>query len=267
MPADPVAWPNTFAWIAWRLHVPAAVPALAARAQSSKLSMADRRLATDALAFIDEAPAADAMLKIAPEKGALGELATWWLLNRMSNSWAGHNLPAALKVTGIYDPDAIRLEEMVVPRPPANAPELAIEEIVAMAGDAARGKNVMTRCLMCHAIGSTGADVGPALDGWGRGKSPEVIARAIVRPSAEIAQGYDGTELRTTDGLTIQGILIKQGDPLMMRSQGGITQIIPASRVASRRRMTESLMMSPATLGLTARDVADLIAFLREGGG
>jgi putative heme-binding domain-containing protein len=249
--------------MAWRLHVPASVPAFAARARSSKLSMEDRRLATEALAFIDASPAADAMLKIAAEKGPQSGLATWWLLNRMSNSWADHNLQAALKVTGIYDPDTIKLDEMVVPRPPANTPELSIEEIVALPGDAARGKNVVTRCLMCHTIGGTGADVGPALDGWGRGKSAEVIARAIVRPGAEIAQGYDGTEIRTTDGLTIQGILIKQGDPLMMRSQGGVTQIIPAKRVAQRVRMTESLMMSPASLGLTARDVADLIAFLR----
>ena len=114
----------------------------------------------------------------------------------MSNSWADHNLPAALKVTGIYDPDTIKLEAMVVPRPPANTPEPSIEEVVALPGDAARGKNVVARCLMCHAIGGTGADVGPALDGWGRGKSAEVIARAIVRPSAEIAQGYDGTEIQ-----------------------------------------------------------------------
>jgi putative membrane-bound dehydrogenase-like protein len=261
---DPVAWPRTFTWIAWRLHPPSSVPAFAARARSSKLSLADRRQATDALAFIDASPAADAMLKIAAEKGPQSGLATWWLLNRMSNSWAEHNLQNAMKVTGIYDPDTIKLEEMVVPRPPPNTPELSIEEIVALSGDAARGKTVVTRCLMCHAIGGTGADVGPALDGWGRGKSAEVIARAIVRPSAEIAQGYDGTEIRTTDGLTIQGILIKQGDPLMMRSQGGVTQIIPAKRVADRpRRMMESLMMSPSSLGLTARDVADLIAFLR----
>ena len=116
---------------------------------------------------------------------------------------------------------------------------------------------------MCHAIAGTGAELGPALDGWGRGKSPEVIARAILQPNAEIAQGYDATELKTTDGLTIQGLLIKEGDPLMMRSQGGVTQIIPANRVGSRRRMTESLMLSAAQLGLTAQDVADLIAFLR----
>ena len=117
---------------------------------------------------------------------------------------------------------------------------------------------------MCHAIGGVGADVGPALDGWGRGKSAEVVATALIQPSAEIAHGYEGTEIKTKDGVTIQGILIKEGDPLMIRSMGGVTQIIPADRVASRRRMQGSLMMSAAQLGLTAQDVADVVAFLRS---
>ena len=56
-----------------------------------------------------------------------------------------------------------------------------------------------------------------------------MIATALVRPSAEIAQGFGGTEVRTKDGLTIQGLLIMQGDPLMVRSMGGVTQIIPAA--------------------------------------
>ena len=85
---------------------------------------------------------------------------------------------------------------------------------------------------MCHAIGGTGAEFGPALDGWGRGKSADVVATALVRPSAEIAHGYESVEIKTKDGVTIQGVLIKEGDPLMMRSMGGITQIIPASRIA-----------------------------------
>ena len=74
--------------------------------------------------------------------------------------------------------------------------------------------------------------------------------------------GYEGTEIKTTDGLTIEGVLLKQSDPLMMRSMGGLTQIIPANRVASRRRLPGSLMMSAAHLGLTNQDVADLVAFL-----
>ena len=260
---DPIAWPATFTWIAWRLHVPAAVADVTARVRSPKLSLADRRLAMDTLAFIDDPAASKAMVAFAQQDSPLREVATVWLLNRMSNTWADYGLRPALKAAGIYDPDTVTLREAVVPPPPPNLPELSVEESVRLTGDAARGKNTATRCLMCHAIQGTGAELGPALDGWGRGKSPDVIATAIIQPSAEIAHGYDATELKTKDGLTIQGVLIKEGDPLMMRSMGGITQIIPADRVASRRRLRQSLMMSAAQLGLTAQDVADLVAFLR----
>ena len=260
---DPAAWSPAFARIAWRLHVPAAVPDLVARAQASKLSPADRRLAVDTLAFVKDPAASKAMLALAGPKSALREQATWWLLNRLSNDWADHGLRPALKAAGIYDPESIELREVVVPKPAADLPELSIEEIVRLTGDAGRGKTTAARCVMCHSIEGVGAEVGPALDGWGRGKSAEVIATAIVRPNAEIAHGYDGMEIRTKDGLTIQGLLIKEGDPLMMRSMGGITQIIPADRVATRRRMSDSLMTSAAQQGLTTQDVADLVAFLR----
>jgi putative membrane-bound dehydrogenase-like protein len=261
---DPIAWPGTFTWLAWRLHVPAAVGDLSARARSAKLSLADRRLALDALAFVNDPAASKAMLSLAQPESPLREPATVWLLSRMSDEWADHDLRPALKAARIYDPDSVLLREVVVPPPPADLAEVSIADSVALTGDAARGQNLATRCLMCHTISGTGAELGPALDGWGRGKSVDVIATALVRPSAEIAQGYEGTELKTKDGLTIQGILIKQGDPLMMRSMGGMTQIIPADRVASRRRTPQSLMIGAAQLGLTAQDVADLVAFLRR---
>ena len=73
---DPIAWPGTFAWIAWRLHVPAAVPDLSARARSSKLSLADRRLALDTLAFINDPAASKAMLSLAEPDSPLREPAT-----------------------------------------------------------------------------------------------------------------------------------------------------------------------------------------------
>ncbi len=260
---DPLTWSPTFARIAWRLHVPAAVADLRARAESEKLSMTDRRLALDTIAFTKDRAASTAMIALANPKSTLKEPATWWLLNRMSNDWSEFELRPALKTAGIYDPETITLREIVTPKPAPDLTELAIDEVVALTGDAARGKTTAARCVMCHSIDGTGADFGPALDGWGRGKSVEVVARAIVRPSAEVALGYDGTEIKTKDGLTIQGILLKTDDPLMMRSMGGVTQLIPADRVETRRRMSESLMMSGAQLGLTAQDVADLVAFLR----
>ena len=263
---DPTAWSPAFARIAWRLHVPAAVTDVTARARSTKLSLDDRRLALDTLAFVTDPSAAKAMLTIAEPNSPLREPATWWLLNRLSNDWAApeYGLRTALKSAGIYDPEAITLKEVVVPPAPPDLPQLAIEDIVKLNGDPARGKTATTRCQMCHSIGGIGAELGPALDGWGRGKSADVIATALLRPSLEIAQGYDGTELKTKDGLTIQGVLLKEGDPLIMRSMGGITQIIPADRIATRRRMPGSLMMSAAQLGLSAQDVADIIAYLQS---
>jgi putative heme-binding domain-containing protein len=261
---DPTTWTSAFARIAWRLHVPAAIPDLTARAKSAKLSLADRQLAVDTLAFMNDPAASKAMLSLAEPNAPTRDMAAWWLLNRMSNSWTDHNLRPALKSAGIYDPEAIALKEIVVPKPAADLPQLSVDDIAKLTGNADRGKTAAARCMICHSIGGIGAEVGPALDGWGRGKAPDVVARAIVLPSAEIAQGYEGTEIKTKDGLTIEGVLIKQGDPLMMRSMGGVTQIIPADRVASNRRMTGSLMMSAAQLGLTPQDVADIVAFLRR---
>ncbi|HEY7499162.1 MAG TPA: PVC-type heme-binding CxxCH protein [Vicinamibacterales bacterium] len=262
--ADPVAWTATFTSIAWRLHVPAAVADLTARAQSPKLSLAERRFALDTLAFVKDPAASKAMLAIAGANGPLREPATVWLLNRVSSDWADYGLRPELKTAGIYDPDAITLKEAVVPPAPADLPVLSVEEIAKLTGNAARGKELSTRCQMCHAVGGTGVDFGPALDGWGRGKSADVIATALVRPSAEIALGYDGFEVRTKENVTIQGVVVKEGDPMMIRSMGGLTQIVPANRVTGRRRLKESMMMSAAQLGLTPQDVADLIAFLRS---
>jgi putative heme-binding domain-containing protein len=45
---------------------------------------------------------------------------------------------------------------------------------------------------------------------------------------------------------------------------GGVTQIIPNSRIAARRRLLQSMMMSAAQMGLSAQDVADIVAYLRS---
>ena len=85
-----IRWPGPVRsrGVAWRLHVPAAVTDLTARAQSSKLSPADRRVALDTLAFDKDPAASKAMLAFAKPESALREPATVWLLNRMSNDWS-----------------------------------------------------------------------------------------------------------------------------------------------------------------------------------
>jgi putative membrane-bound dehydrogenase-like protein len=260
---DARTWSSAFAWIAWRLHPPTAVDALARRANAASLPIEQRRRAMDALAFIDTRAASAEMIELAAGSGPLDEAATWWVLNRLSNDWADHDLLPILERRGIYDPDTVTLQSAEIPPRDPNTPAIAVADVASLTGDAARGKEAFTRCSMCHAVGGIGAEVGPALDGWTRGKSLDVITTAIVEPDAGIAHGYAGTTLRTTDGLTIQGLLIKEGDPLMMRSMGGVTQIVPAERVKTRERLNRSVMIGAAQLGMNAQDVADVIAFLR----
>ena len=260
---DPRSWSDAFAWFAWRLHPPAAIDALARRAAAPALPLDARRRAMDALAFVPTRAASTEMVDLAAADGPLKEPATWWVLNRMSNDWADHDLAPVLKRRGVFDPDTVRLQNAIVPPRDAAVPVVSVGDVTSRTGDATRGKEGFARCSMCHAIGGVGAEVGPALDGWTRGKSLPVIAAAIVDPDAGIAHGYAGTTLRTTDGLTIQGLLIKEGDPLMVRSMGNVTQVIPASRVKARERLPRSLMLDAGQLGMTAQDVADVIAFLK----
>jgi len=222
-----------------------------------------RRRAAEALAFTDTPDAAAAMLDVASGVAPLRDTATWWLLSRSRERWAAYDLLPRMKAAGIYDPATATLRDApAFPRlPDAQGPVLA--DVVAASGDASRGRTLVSRCVMCHVIGGTGVDLGPGLDGWARGKRPDIVALALLDPDAGIAHGYTGTALRTTDGLTIEGLLLADGDPLMMRSMGGLTQVVPADRVAQRATMTRSLMPRAADLGLSAQDVADLIAFLR----
>ncbi len=260
---DARAWPDALAWIAWRLHPPAAAGALELRATAGTLTRDQRRRAVDALAFIDTRAASAAMIRLAAASGPMQELATWWVLNRMSNDWSNHDLLPALKRHRIYDPDTVTLHDAVVPAKGPDTPVIAVAEVVALRGDVERGEEAFTRCRMCHAMGGVGADVGPGLDGWAAGKSLQVIATAVVDPDAGIAHGYAATTIRTKEGQTLQGLVIKEGDPLMVRSMGGVTQIVPLARVRSRERMNGSLMPGAALLGMTAQDAADVVAFLR----
>ena len=89
------------------------------------------------------------------------------------------------------------------------------------------------------------------------------MIEAIRDPSADIAHGYDGTELVLKDGTVVDGLLQSQGDVLVMQSTGGVRQFIPRGRVRSRRPLVRSLMLSADQLGLSAQALADVVAYLK----
>jgi len=69
--------------------------------------------------------------------------------------------------------------------------------------------------------------------------------------------------LETKDGITIHGVILLEGDPLMVQSASGLTQMVPRKRIAERKALGRSLTMSADQLGVTPQDLAGLAAWLR----
>ena len=106
---------------------------------------------------------------------------------------------------------------------------------------------------------------GPDLTTYGATQPSEVIAKAILNPSADISFNYEGSRIETTDGVRVDGIILAKGDPTVIRCVGGLVQSIAEDKIKSVTRFERSLMASPETLGLTAQSIADIVAYLKSG--
>ncbi len=265
MGADsPDTWSDAFAWIAWRLHPAEAVADFKARALNDKLTPDQRKLMLTAIAFAPGREAAGAMLELAHTKGfPMQDLAKWWLMNRKGNDWKAYDIDGSMKALGIYDPDKVRLVASPMPQPPANAPKLDLAQIAALKGDAKRGATAIATCYTCHRIGTVGVDFGPDLTTYGKQQTTDILIQAIAQPSHTISHGYEGSEIKTTDGLVITGMVLSDSDPLIIKCMGGVVQTIPQSRIATRSKLKTSLMYEPSMLGLTPQGIADIVAYLK----
>ena len=258
------AWSDDFAHITWRLHPAAAVSDLAKRAANGKLSNEQRKLALDTLAFIPEASAAAAVLELAKDKESpLHTDVMWWLIKRSTDDWSTFGIAEALKKEGIFDPESAKLLTIVTPA--AIPSTVKLEEVLKLQGNAKNGAQLVTRCVMCHQVNGQGVEFGPNLEGWGRSQPGDIIAQALIEPSKDIAHGYEGQEIVTKDGVTIHGMILTEGGIMIIRSMGGQNQYVAKSRVQSRRKLNQSMMLSASQLGLTAQEVADIVAYLRSG--
>ena len=260
---DASKWPAAYADLVWKLTPAAAAPAFRARALAANLTDAQRLAAVTALGFIPTRDAATALLDIAQAAtGLVQSHALWWILNYKDTRWKEFGLNAELKSRKLYDPATVAAIPAMVPAPaPSQFPP--VSEIAALTGDPTRGRNTGQACLACHRIGDQGVDYAPALTGFARRQTTEVVVNSIVKPSDDIAHGYAGTEITLKDGTVIDGLVLSPGDPLIVQTMGGIRQLIPADRVQTRRPLNRSLMLSAEQLGLKPQDVADVVAWLR----
>jgi len=260
-PGDPADWSDTFARLTWRLMPVGAVEALKVRATHTDLSDEARALAVDSLAFIEPDAAAPALMELAVEGSPVRDQVLWWLKNRDEGEWSGRGIRGKMEERGLID-KPVELVEVIVPARPEET-KFSVEDVLALEGDAERGKVAAANCVMCHKIDDRGPDYGPDLRGFAQRQPTEVIVEQIIDPSENIAHGFEGTAIRLEDGRWIDGLVIADGDPLIIQSTGGVTQQVPGSMIAERKDMDRSLMLNADQLGLSAQDVADIIEWMR----
>ena len=170
-----------------------------------------------------------------------------------------------MKALGLYDPAKVKLIAVEMPPELKGAPELPSgAEIAKLPGDAKRGQAAIAVCFTCHKVGKMGVEFGPDLSTFGKQQPSEVIANAIAHPSADISHGFEGSEIKTKDGLTISGMVLSSGDPVMIKCMGGLVQTVPKERIASIQKMSRSLMYQPQQLGLTPQSISDIVAYLKS---
>jgi putative heme-binding domain-containing protein len=128
----------------------------------------------------------------------------------------------------------------------------------------ANGKEVFKRaCANCHRLDGEGFAVGPDLFDI-RNHSKESILLHIIIPEYEIAPNFANYICETKDGRTLSGILI--GDVpagITLRQALGVEERISRSDIASLNASPLSLMPQELEKGMTKREIADLLAYLR----
>ncbi len=116
-------------------------------------------------------------------------------------------------------------------------------------------------CFNCHRLGENGNSFGPDLATLGDRATARHIVQSMIEPNAVITEGFT-LQLIGTGDAEFSGVLLEEsGLSVTLGLATGQRQIIPKSKITSRKTAAGSAMPAYDTL-LTPHYVADLTAYL-----
>ena len=118
-------------------------------------------------------------------------------------------------------------------------------------------------CIACHALTKTEVQKGPYLGQIGGIMNAEKIALSIIRPNAEISQGFKTVSITTKKGGAHVGFVTKRlSDQIEIRDiAGNVTRLKPTD-IASETLLPISMMPAGLANGMSIQDFASLVHFL-----
>jgi putative membrane-bound dehydrogenase-like protein len=139
-------------------------------------------------------------------------------------------------------------------------------EILELTGRPVEGRRIFAgsgACARCHSFRGQGNDIGPDLSLIASKMPDEVILASMLQPSAAISQGYQSTVIITRDDIIHEGMILSEGEIVVLRNADGDKLNIAVKDIKQRRLSTTSMMPSAQSIGLSAQDLADLVSFLK----
>lgn len=132
-------------------------------------------------------------------------------------------------------------------------------------GSPYRGRTLFReRCSSCHVLFYQGGQVGPDLTSYQR-DDLETMLSSIVNPNAEIREGYEGVQLRTSDGQVLVGFVADDGvRTLTLRGFDGSVRTVEKNGIAENKALGRSLMPEGLLGGLSDQQLRDFFAYLRS---
>ncbi|MGN6543535.1 MAG: hypothetical protein ACTHK7_00685, partial [Aureliella sp.] len=141
-------------------------------------------------------------------------------------------------------------------------------DVADVVGDAQAGQawffdTSRAQCSKCHRVGNRGGMVGPELTKIGAKLTPAQIFEALADPSRIIESKYQSHLIVLAEGKVISGLITEETPTqLTLVDPQGETLKIAIDDIEARRPDTKSIMPAGTLNGLTAQQVADLLAYL-----
>ncbi len=134
-----------------------------------------------------------------------------------------------------------------------------------LAGDPIKGEAIFLKiCASCHRRGEEGHPIGPDLATVIHHSGEKLLAN-ILDPNADIQPGYQVYNCLLESGEVLSGILVGEtANSLTIASANGTIRIVGRDEIEELKNLNISLMPEGLHENLSAQDLADLIALLKQ---
>jgi len=168
---------------------------------------------------------------------------------------------------------AADIEVKIPPFDPQNPKQLGNIELkdilkhASSGGDMEVGRALFKQqsCLACHTVSADQSPIGPYLGDIGKRYNRQQLIESIVKPSAQIAQGFATNWIVTTKGRQHNGFVIREAaDEVEIRTAEGKTLIFAKADIEERGQSKLSVMPDGVVKNLTVEELSSLLAYLES---